>query len=67
MSLLDSQTSREDAQRYLAVFRAAAKFRHPETGRRHFSHDPTFRRHYVKRILELRAILRNYAHPDSAP
>ena len=60
-SLMDSETpnaAQEDRALYLSAFRAAARYRNQETGRRHFAHDPTFRAAFVRRIVELRAALR---------
>ena len=37
--------------------RNAARFRHPETGRRHFCHLPTFRAAFVVDMLAIRAEL----------
>lgn len=50
-----TNTSRADMERYLAVHRAAVRYRNPETGRRHFCHEPTFRWAFVRRVKELRA------------
>ena len=46
------------ARRTLAVYRGAAKFRHPETKRRHFAHVMPYRPHFVASIIYLRKFLK---------
>jgi hypothetical protein len=63
---VDTETpnaTREDRLRYLAVLRAAVRYRNPSTGRRHFCHSMPYRPHYLRRLLELRAVLRSTAEP----
>jgi hypothetical protein len=58
---VDTETptaTREDRLRYLAVLRAAIRYRNHATGRRHFCHLMPYRPHYLRRLLELRAVLR---------
>jgi hypothetical protein len=50
--------TREDRLRYLGVLRAAVRYRNPSTGRRHFCHSMPYRPHYLRRLLELRAVLK---------
>lgn len=47
----------EQAKHNLKMMRLAARYRRPETGRRHFCHDPLFRAAYVKDIFRMRKIL----------
>ena len=47
----------EYAAHTLHAYRGAAHFRNG-AGRRHFAHDPIFRRHFVVAICELREYLR---------
>jgi hypothetical protein len=63
---LDTETpnaTREDRLRYLQILRAAVRYRNQSTGRRHFCHLMPYRPHYLRRLLELRAILRWRAEP----
>jgi hypothetical protein len=58
---LDTETpnaTREDRLRYLEILRAAIRYRNPSTGRRHFCHGLPYRPLYLRRLLELRALLR---------
>ena len=49
--------ARDYAARTLRAYRGAAQFR-DGAGRRHFAHDPNFRRFFVAAICELREHLR---------
>jgi hypothetical protein len=63
---VDTETpnaTREDRLRYLAVLRAAVRYRNPSTGRRHFCHSMPYRPHYLRRLLELRTVLKSTAEP----
>ena len=44
-------------ERQLAAYRAAARYRHPVTRRRHFAHLPLYRASFVISILAMRKIL----------
>ena len=52
------QAAREYAQRTLSAYRTAARYRNPETGKRHFAHYDTFRASFVRSMLSLRSYLR---------
>lgn len=58
MDARDLSGEREGMERQLAALRAAARYRNPETGRRHFAHIMPYRPHFVTGILELRRLLR---------
>jgi hypothetical protein len=63
---LDTETpnaTREDRLRYLQILRAAVRYRNPSTGRRHFCHLMPYRPHYLRRLLELRAVLKSTGEP----
>lgn len=47
------------AKQTLRVYRAAARYRNPETGRRHFCHLMPFRPHFVRSIIEIREFLKS--------
>jgi hypothetical protein len=58
---VDTETptaTREDRLRYLAILRAAIRYRDHATGCRHFCHLMPYRPHYLRRLLELRAVLK---------
>jgi hypothetical protein len=57
--MTDEESGPDDWKLWLGAFRKAARYRNPETGRRHFAHDPTYRKHFVLRILELRRRLKS--------
>lgn len=44
--------------RQLEANRNAARYRNPETGRRHYAHEPPYRSHFVVEILAMRSELR---------
>lgn len=48
----------EMLKRQLAANRNAARYRNPETGRRHFAHVMPFRPHFVREMLWMRDELR---------
>ena len=52
-----SAAAREYAERTLRAYRGAARFR-DGAGRRHFAHDPVYRRFFVVSICEIRDFLR---------
>ena len=54
--------AREYATRTLRAYRGAARFR-DGSGRRHFAHEPIFRRFFVAAICELRTYLRGARLP----
>lgn len=47
----------EMLERQLAANRAAARYRNPETRRRHFAHSMPYRPHFVREIISMRAEL----------
>lgn len=48
----------EGLERRLAAGRAAARYRNPETGQRHFCHNPLYRASFVRSTLALRQAVR---------
>jgi hypothetical protein len=46
-------------ERQLQANRGAARYRNPETGIRHYAHDPFYRRFFVMEILAMKKELRN--------
>jgi hypothetical protein len=56
MNIEDRPT--EMLERQLDANRRAARYRNPETGRRHCCHEPRFRAHYVREILAMRLVLK---------
>lgn len=58
---MDTETpnaTMEDRRLYLRAFRAAIRYRDQQTGRRHFCHLMPYRPHFLRRVLELRRVLR---------
>lgn len=55
---MTAPTDIETCARQLAALRAAARYRNPATGRRHFCHNSLYRAAYVRGIRELRDRLR---------
>jgi len=47
----------EMLERQQAANRAAARYRNPEIGFRHYAHDRLYRRFFVREMLEIRAEL----------
>lgn len=56
MKIADRPT--EMLERQMLANRNAARYRNPETGKRHHAHIDRFRPHFVLEILEMRKILR---------
>ena len=48
----------EQYRRQLLALRESARYRNPETGRRHYCHDRLYRAAFIRGILQLRAALR---------
>lgn len=45
-------------ERQLSTNRAAIRFRHPETNRRHFCHLPEYRQAYLDDVMALRKAIK---------
>lgn len=61
MNISDRPT--EMLLRQLKANRNAARYRNPETGKRHHAHLAQYRPHFVREILAMRAELRNRMEP----
>ena len=52
----------ETLERQLKANRGSARYRNGETGHRHFCHENTFRQHFVRDIIGLRAAIKERKH-----
>ena len=60
---MDTETpdaTMEDRRLYLRSFRAVIRYRDQQTGRRHFCHSMPYLPHFLRRVLELRRVLKTY-------